>query len=59
MLRVQFSDKVADLTKLCKTQRHTSLLNAIVTVMSYSVETDSLLVKFDILCSVELLCYVC
>jgi len=45
MLRVQFSDRVAGLTKLSKTQRHTGLLCALVKVMNYSVETDSLLMK--------------
>jgi len=45
MLRVWFSDRVVGLTKLGKTQRHTGLLCALVKVMSYGVETDSLLMK--------------
>jgi hypothetical protein len=37
MLKVQFHDKVAGLTKLDKTQRMIGLLCAILKVMSYSL----------------------
>jgi hypothetical protein len=37
MLKVQLNDKVAGITKLGKTQRHTGLLRAVLKVMSYSL----------------------